>query len=118
MSNLLLQKIVLQRVTEVGKIILKKKRPLLLARSVVWNKRVPFHIEAGRDDDVIIWNHFPRNWPFVLEIHRSPVNFPHKGQRRDAELWCFLWSVLEQTVEQTIETLVIWDAIVLITTPL
>ena len=34
MSNLLLQKIVLQRVTEVGKIILKKKRPLLLARSV------------------------------------------------------------------------------------
>ena len=37
MSNLLLQKIVLQRVTEVGKIILKKKRPLLLARSVVFN---------------------------------------------------------------------------------
>ena len=35
MSNLLLQKIVLLRVTEVGKIILKKKRPLLLARSVV-----------------------------------------------------------------------------------
>ena len=34
MSNLLLQKIVLLRVTEVGKIILKKKRPLLLARSV------------------------------------------------------------------------------------
>ena len=35
MSNLLLQKIVLLRVTEVGKIIQKKKRPLLLARSVV-----------------------------------------------------------------------------------
>ena len=34
MSNLLLQKIVLLRVTAVGKIILKKKRPLLLARSV------------------------------------------------------------------------------------
>ena len=34
MSNLLLQKIVLLRVTEVGKNILKKKRPLLLARSV------------------------------------------------------------------------------------
>ena len=34
MSNLLLQKIVLLRVTEVVKIILKKKRPLLLARSV------------------------------------------------------------------------------------
>ena len=36
MSNLLLQKIVLLRVTEDGKIILKKKRPLLLARSVSW----------------------------------------------------------------------------------
>ena len=37
MSNLLLQKIVLLRVTEVRKIILKKKRPLLLARCVyVW----------------------------------------------------------------------------------
>ena len=36
MSNLLLQKIVLLRVTEIGKIILKKKRPLLLARSVHW----------------------------------------------------------------------------------
>ena len=35
MSNLLLQKIVLLRVTEVGKIIQKKKRPLLLARSVL-----------------------------------------------------------------------------------
>ena len=34
MSNLLLQKIVLLRVTEVVKIILKTKRPLLLARSV------------------------------------------------------------------------------------
>ena len=43
MSHLLLQKIVLLRVTEVGKIILKKKRPLLLARSVetlsaLWGK--------------------------------------------------------------------------------
>ena len=34
MSNSSLQKIVLLMVTEVGKIILKKKRPLLLARSV------------------------------------------------------------------------------------
>ena len=34
------------------------------------------------DDDVIKWKHFPRNWPFVRGIHRSPVNSPHKGQ------WC------------------------------
>ena len=35
-------------------------------------------------DDVIKWKHFPRNWPFVRGIHRSPVNSPHKGQPRGA----------------------------------
>ena len=33
-------------------------------------------------DDVIKRNHFPRYWPFVRGIHRSPVNSPHKGQCR------------------------------------
>ena len=28
--------------------------------------------------------HFPRYWPFVRGIHRSPVNSPHKGQWRRA----------------------------------
>ena len=40
-------------------------------------------------DDVIKWNHFPRYWPFVRGIHRSPVNSTHKASH--AELWCFLW---------------------------
>ena len=31
-------------------------------------------------DDVIKWKHFPRYWPFVRGIQRSPVNSPHKGQ--------------------------------------
>ena len=31
-------------------------------------------------DDVIKWKPFPRYWPFVQGIHRSPVNSPHKGQ--------------------------------------
>ena len=35
-----------------------------------------------KHDDVIKWKHFPRNWPFVRGIHRSPVNSPHKGQWR------------------------------------
>ena len=35
-------------------------------------------------DDVIKWKHFPRYWPFVRGIHRSPVNPPHKGQWRGA----------------------------------
>ena len=30
-------------------------------------------------DDVIKWKHFPRYWPFVRGIHRSPVTSPHKG---------------------------------------
>ena len=29
-------------------------------------------------DDAIKWKHFPRYWPFVRGIHRSPVNSPHK----------------------------------------
>ena len=33
-------------------------------------------------DDVIKWKHFPRYWPFVRGIHRSPVISPHKGQWR------------------------------------
>ena len=35
-------------------------------------------------DDVIKWGHFPRYWPFVRGIPRSPVNSPHKGQWRGA----------------------------------
>ena len=31
-------------------------------------------------DDIIKWKHFPRYWPFVRGIHRSPVNSLHKGQ--------------------------------------
>ena len=33
-------------------------------------------------DDVIKWKHFPRFWPFVRGIHRSPVDSSHKGQWR------------------------------------
>ena len=40
-------------------------------------------------DDVINWKHFPRYWPFVPGIQRSPVDSPHKGQ--NAELWCFFF---------------------------
>ena len=41
-------------------------------------------------DDVIKWNNFPRYWPFVLGIHRSPVNSPHKGQRRGALIFSLI----------------------------
>ena len=35
-------------------------------------------------DDVIKRKHFPRYWHLVREIHRSPVDSPHKGQWRGA----------------------------------
>ena len=50
----------------------------------VWWRAVLSH------DDVIKWKHFPRYWPFVREIHRSPVNFPHKGHWRGALMFTFI----------------------------
>ena len=41
-------------------------------------------IRINDHDDVIKWKHFPRNWPFVWGIHRSPVTSLHKGQWRGA----------------------------------
>ena len=43
------------------------------------------------------WKHFPRYWPFVRGIHRSPLNSPHKGQWRGALMfylisaWINVW---------------------------
>ena len=42
-------------------------------------------------DDVIKWKHFPRYWPFVRGIHRSPVNSPHKGQWRGALMFTLIY---------------------------
>ena len=41
-------------------------------------------------DDVIKWKHFLRYWPLVRGIHRSPVNSPHKGQRRGALIFSLI----------------------------
>ena len=39
-----------------------------------------WQVSYSTHDDVIKWKHFPRYWPFVRGIHRTPVNSPHKGQ--------------------------------------
>ena len=49
-------------------------------------------------DDVIKWKHFPRNWPFVREIHRSPMNFPHKGQWRGALMFSLMYACINDWV--------------------
>ena len=41
-------------------------------------------------DDIIKWKHFPRYWPFVPGIHRSPVVSPHKGQWRGALMFSLI----------------------------
>ena len=38
-------------------------------------------------DNVRKWKYFPRYWPFVRGIYRSPLNSPHKGQR--CGVWMF-----------------------------
>ena len=51
-----------------------------------------------RHDDVIKWKHFPRNWPFVRGIHRSPVNSPHKGQWRGALMFSLICILINDWV--------------------
>ena len=37
-------------------------------------------LKTASHDDVIEWKHYPRYWPSVRGIHRSPVNSLHRGQ--------------------------------------
>ena len=56
-------------------------------KAVIWMLRCHWlHTEHQKHyhDDVIKLKHFPRYWPFVWGIHRSPVNSPHKGRWRGA----------------------------------
>ena len=53
-----------------------------------WNAAmVLYHVGH---DDAIKWKLFPRHWPFVRGIHRSPVNSPHKGQSRGALMFSLI----------------------------
>ena len=62
----------------------------------MWGFKVGFMVASERlgrpstHDDVIKWKHFPRYWPFVRGIHRSPVNSPHKGQWRGALMFSLI----------------------------
>ena len=48
------------------------------------------HWVHGDHDDVIKWKHFPRNWPFVRGIHRSPVKSAHRGRWRGALMFSLI----------------------------
>ena len=62
---------------------LRLSRPWLRTHNPKW-KLVPWgqNPKSAVTYDVIKWRHFPRYWPFVRGIHRSPVNSPHKAQWR------------------------------------
>ena len=64
---------------------------------VIWTRFTAKHTiddfkraERKCHDDVIKWKLFPRYWPFVWGIHRSPVNSPHKGLWRGAMLFSLI----------------------------
>ena len=62
--------------------------------SIVQDK-VVFHATSWW---LIKWKHFPRYWPFVRGIHRSPVSFPHKGQWRGAVMFSLICAWINRLV--------------------
>ena len=56
--------------------------PIMIITDIVWLSAV--------HHDVNKWKHIPRYWPFVREIHWSPVNCPHKGQWRGALMFSLI----------------------------
>ena len=70
--------------------------------------------QCADHDDVIKWKHFPRYWPFVRGIHRSPVNSTHKGRWRGALIFSLICVWINGWVNN--REAGVWDAIVPIMT--
>ena len=58
-------------------------------------------ISHDNHDDVIKWQHFPRYWPFVRWIHRSPVNSLHKAQSRGALMFSLISTLNKRLSKQS-----------------
>ena len=65
---------------------------------VKWRNMVSIMLSNIGHDDVIKWKHFPRYWPSVRGIHRSPVNSLHKGQWGAALM--FSWICLNKRLSK------------------
>ena len=57
-----------------------------------WKPNLKVWWKFSLHDDVIKWKHFPRYWPFVRGIHRSPVDSPRKGQWCGALMFPLIWA--------------------------
>ena len=55
-------------------------------------------VKVALHDDVVNWRHFPRYWPFVRGIHRSPMNSPHKGQWRGTLMFSLICAWINRWV--------------------
>ena len=72
------------------KSIFEPKHVYFLGRTSEWQ---PVFVPDGRlHDDVIKWKQFPRYWPIVRGIHRSPVNSLHKVQWRGALMFSLIYA--------------------------
>ena len=71
---------------------------IYLTNSKIWYIAIEYFDCNTEHDGVITWKHFPRYWPFVRGIHRSPVNSPHKGQWRGALMFSLIGTWLNSWV--------------------
>ena len=67
-----------------------KTLPISQVRSMAGDGLATQWSSTSAHDDVIKWKQFPRYWPFVRGIHRSPVNSPRKGQWRGALMFSLI----------------------------
>ena len=79
---------------------------LAIIRDDAWNMLNMRHInQIQKDriiqhDNAIKWKHFPRYWPFVQGIHRSPANSPHKDQWRKALMFSLICAWINDWVNK------------------
>ena len=76
---------------------LEKNFPIHFSTTIIFDLPSCFGVSCpalwvciSSHDDVIKWKHFPRYWPFVRGIHRSPVKSQHKGQWRGALMFSLI----------------------------
>ena len=73
------------------KILTKKQQPIV-------HLSMECLVNSNSHDDAIKWKHFPRYWPFVQGIYRSPLNSPHKGQWRGALMFTLICARINSSV--------------------
>ena len=82
--------------TQECKILQRQLYHICRMHPTLWrNPQIAFSWQIGPllnayNDDVIKWKHFPRYWPLVRGIRRSPVDSPHKGQWRGALMFSLI----------------------------